>query len=202
MAKHAPGKHYREGLTLPQLFKKFPDNATTEKWFADTRWPKGVACPECGSFNVQERPSRKPQPYRCRDCRKDFSVKTGTLMQGSNLGFQTWALAIYMMSTNLKGMSSMKLHRELGITQKSAWHLAHRIRESWTDNVTPPFIGPVEVDEVYIGGKEKNKHASNKLNAGRGAVGKMAVVGAKDRLSKSYGRIWCTDELSRAACLC
>ena len=84
------------------------------------RNPVGVCCPECGSLNVQERPTCKPQPYRCRDCRKDFSVKTGTLMHNSKLGLQTWAIALYLLSTGLQRTSSMKIHRDLGVTQKTA----------------------------------------------------------------------------------
>ncbi len=180
MAQNAPGKHYRKGMTLIQLQDKFPDNATAEQWFIDQRWPDGVHCPACDSDNVQERKSRKPQPYRCRECRKDFSVKAGTLMQGSNLGYRVWALAFYLMSTGIKGTSSMKLHRDLGITQKTAWHLAHRIRETWADN-TPSFAGPVEVDETYMGGKNANKHQSKKIPNANGTIGKTAVVGMKDR---------------------
>ena len=164
----------------------FPDNETAEQWFVEQHWPSGVCCPECGSLNVQERKTRKPQPYRCHDCRKDFSVKTGTLMHGSNLGYRTWAFAIYMVVTNLKSVSSMKLHRDLKITQKTAWHLMHRIRENWQDR-KETFTGPVEVDETFMGGKRRNMHNSQgKELEGRGAVGKTAVVGAKDRATNRF----------------
>ena len=103
-------------------------------------------------------------------------------MQDSKLSLSKWAMAYYLCTTNLKGVSSMKLHRDLEITQKTAWFLEHRIRETWDDK-TEKLTGPVEVDEAYFGGKEGNKHADKKLNAGRGTVGKTAVVGIKDRKS-------------------
>ncbi len=119
-------------------------------------------------------------PFRCNTCKKQFSVKTNSVMHASKIGYQKWAIAIYLVSTSLKGVSSMKLHRDLGITQKSAWHLLQRIRKAY-DEISVMFGGESEVDESYFGGKEKNKHESKKLKAGRGTVGKTTVVGMKNR---------------------
>ena len=153
--KRAPGKHWRKGLTLVELIRKFPDDKTAEAWIASIRWPDGPRCPHCDHDNIQHPTAHKTMPYRCRrnGCRKFFSVKVGTVMQNSKLGYQEWAIAVYLFNTSLKGVSSMKLHRDLGISQKSAWHLAHRIRQCWNDLNGEPFEGPVEADETYVNGQ-------------------------------------------------
>ena len=184
IAKHkGPGKANKQGLSLKAIMRLFPDNATAEAWFVEQRWAEGVHCPYCGSFNVKSGTAHKTMPYRCRekDCAKRFSVRMGTVMQASNLGYQTWAIAIYLLATNLKSVSSMKLHRDLEITQKSAWHLAHRLREAFKDGGSL-FAGPAEADETHMGGKRKNMPRKKRAAlTGRGAIGKAAVAGVRDR---------------------
>ena len=179
------GRSECEGITLIDLFKRFPDDKTAEAWFETTLWGragKPPQCPLCGGVEkIKEVPNRKPVPYHCGDCKGRFSIRTNTVMHRSKIPFQKWAIGIYLWSTSLKGVSSMKLHRDLGITQKSAYFMAQRLRESFADNQANPFNGPNKVDETYMGDKESNKHTNKKLNAGRGSVGKTAVVGARDR---------------------
>ena len=194
--RKGPGQSFRKGLSLPELIRMFPDDTTAEAWFADTRWPNGAQCTNCGSWRVQSGAAHKTMPYRCRECRKRFSVRPKTVMADSKLGFQVWLLAIYLLATGIKGTSSMKLHRDLGVTQKTAWHLAHRIRAMWKPRGSL-LAGPVEADETYIGGKETNKHESHKLKLGRGTIGKTPVTGVKDRGTKEV-RVQVTQPVNRA----
>ncbi|MDE2848103.1 MAG: IS1595 family transposase [Gemmatimonadota bacterium] len=177
-----PGKSFRKGMSLIELMNTFNTEEKARKWYEKQVWPQGPYCPKCGTYNVQSGIKHPTMTHRCRECpnRKMFSVRTGTILQSSKLSFRVWVISIYLFTTGIKGTSSMKLHRDLEITYKSAWHLSHRLRKAF-ETETPEFAGPVEVDEAFFGGLEGNKHAKKKTHPGGGVAGKTAVVGIKDQ---------------------
>ncbi len=181
---NSPGKAHRQGLTLVQVMALFPTEQAATEWFEQVFWNGSRCCGHCGSLNTREVPNARPMPYWCPDCRKYFSVRTGTAIARSNVPLQKWAIAIYLCLTSLKSVSSMKLHRDIGVSQPTAWFMLHRIREAWARESGGSFSGPVEADETYFGGRRRNMRKSRRRQLdGRGTIGKTAVAGIKDRPS-------------------
>lgn len=186
MTQQASGKSHREGMTIVQLMDMFPTEEAATAWFESVVWSAGRCCGKCGSLRTREVPNAKPMPYWCTDCRSYFSVRTGTLIARSNVPLRKWAIAIYLCLTSLKSVSSMKLHRDIGVSQPTAWFMLHRIREAWAAENDEPYDGPVEFDETHVGGKRKNKsNAERKELTGHGPVDMTLVVGAKDRATNN-----------------
>ncbi len=179
MARKAPGKAEREGFSIIELTEMFPDEEAAAEWFETYIWPNGRHCPRCGGLDTIE--AHGDMPYWCGSCRRYFSVRIGTALERSKVSLRKWVFAIYLEMTSLKGVSSMKLHRDIKVTQKTAWFMLNRIKTAWAIERKELFAGPVEVDETYFGGREGNKHANKKQRLGRGGVGKAIVAGAKDR---------------------
>ncbi len=184
MAQKGPGKSYREGISIMELADMFPDEASATAWFELVIWPNGRHCPRCGSTETIPAPMTAGLPYYCQSCHKPFSVRIGSALERSKVPFRKWVFAIYLEMTSLKGVSSMKLHRDIKVTQKTAWFMLHRIRKAW-DRVDATLSGPVEVDETYMGGIRKNMPKSRRKQLdGRETVGKAVVAGLKGRETK------------------
>jgi len=163
-----------------QFGKLFPDDESARAYIERQRWQGSVTCPCCGSCKVY-RLSAKRGFWHCNGCWKQFSVRTGTIFQNSKVPLDKWLLAFYKLVTARKGDSSMHLSKELGVTQKTAWFMEHRIREAMSSGKYDYlFKGRVEVDETYCGGKNKNRHKDKKV-IGSGPVGKSIVFGLRER---------------------
>ena len=167
-------------ISAYQFFKKFPTEAIARQHLEQQRWNGCVRCPHCDA--AERIQTRKVEGYyRCLACKFDFTVRTGTMMERSHIPLTKWMYAVYLVATARKGISSMQLSKELGITQKSAWFLLQRIREACGNGNDAMLSGIVEVDETYIGGKETNRHESKKLKVGGGTRGKTGVIGLRER---------------------
>ena len=175
-------KNQAKVLSAYELMALFPDEQSAITYLSKILWPDGPICPFCGSgrHNV----CGNPMYLFCATCRQSYTIRTNTIFHRSHIPLNKWLYAMYLIVTSRKGISSLQLSKEIGITQKSAWFLLQRIRAACGNQVEALMAGIVEIDETYLGGLEKNKHEHKKMKAGRGHVGKTAIMGIRERGGK------------------
>ena len=165
--------------TLQEAMIFFSDKQNAVDFVISLRWPEGVKCPHCQSTDLYYVKTR--YIWQCKACKKQFSVKVGTIFEDSALGLDKWLCAVWMIANAKNGISSYEIHRALGVTQKSAWFMLHRIRYAMQNGSLDKLTGEIEVDETYVGGKVKNMHKGTREASGRGGSGKAIVMGLLER---------------------
>ncbi len=180
-------------MTIGEWEAAFPDENACCAYLVGNRWPKGVACPRCGNTKVYELKSR-PWHWQCEQCAPDgyrFSHITGTVFENTNKPLRDWFRVLHMMVTSKKGVSALQIHRTMGFgSYKTAWYMCHRLRAAMQDKDFRQLVGIVEVDETYVGGKNKNRHGGGKGGPRTGGTrGKAAVIGAVQRKGNVVARV-------------
>ena len=164
-------------LSVYEFFERFPDEEAAFEYIEARRWPNGRACPDCGSLDTKDWP--KPRYYQCWDCKRVFTVRTGTIFERSHVPLHKWLFAMYLLQVSRKGVSSAQLAKQIGVTQKTGWFLLHRIREACREDFTGnnQLDGEVEVDETYLGGKPRNKEKRDRTRRGKRSLWQAAGYG-------------------------
>ena len=169
-----------EFKSLYDLFDAIPDEQAAIDHFTAIRWKDGEFCPYCGSTRLYHFSDKRT--HKCGDCRQRFSIKVGTIFEDTKIPLRKWFAAIWMLTSHKKGIASTTLARDIKVTQKTAWFILHRLRHAAeTKSFNAPLDGVIEADETFIGGKERNKHASKRKHVGTGGAGKTAVMGILER---------------------
>ena len=177
-----------ESVRLPESLQEavvfFSDPERAHKFATQLRWPNGIECPRCGSKEHSYISTRRF--WFCKGCKKQFTVKVGSIFEDSPLGMDKWMLAVWLIVTCKNGISSYEIASHLGITQKSAWHLMHRVRKAMQSGSFVKLSGEIEVDETFIGGKARNMHVEKRMRriTGTGSKDKVPVMGIMERGGK------------------
>jgi transposase-like protein len=184
-----------EFASLYELFSAIPDERAAINYFRSIRWASGEHCPYCGTTKVYE--FAKSNTFKCADCRKRFSLRVGTIFEGTKIEIRKWLAAIWLITNNSKGIASTQLAKDIGVTQKTAWFMLHRLRHAArTRSFNRRLKGEIEADETLIGGKEKNKHADKRSGTGKWRNAKVVVGGMLERGGEM--RAWKMDTYTAA----